>query len=58
MCVRTCMCHGKLCDTLIGRDKKGVLVCLPDGGVTGSEFASFCGVLMNAGTSRGDETAV
>lgn len=61
VCVRTRLCVMASCvmlNTLIGRDKEGVTTCLPDGGVTGSEVTSFCGVLMNAGTSCGDKIAV
>lgn len=59
MCV--CERDGKLCDaehTLRERQVEGVLTCLPDGGVTGSEFASVRGVLMNAGMSCVDKIAV
>lgn len=35
-----------------------MLTCLPDGGVTGSEFASVRGFLMNAGVSRVDKIVV
>lgn len=59
MCVCVCACDGKLCDAEHTHlHKQGVLTCLPDGGVTGSEFASVCGVLMNAGMSCGDKIAV
>lgn len=44
-----------MANTLSGRDEQGVLTCLPDGGVTGSEFASACGVLMDAGVSCGGQ---
>lgn len=56
-----CVWHGKLCDdehTLRQREAEGVRTCLPDGGVTGSEFTSVCGALMNAGVSHVDKIAV
>lgn len=35
----------------------GALTCLPDGGVTGSEFVSVRHLLMDAGLSRVDKAA-
>lgn len=51
---------GSVCVCVFGRVRQveGVLMCLPDGGFTGSEFTSVCGVLMNAGMSCVDKIAV
>lgn len=59
VCVCVCVMASRvMLNTLLGRDKERVLTCLPDGGVTESEFTSVCGVLMNAGMSCGDKIAV